>query len=178
LILLIAGFQSHAQIYKSNEGYVSFFSEAPLENIDASSKNLVSVWSLTENEIAFSVAINSFQFKKQKMQDDFNEDYMESSKYPVATYKGKTNEKIDLKKDGSYTITSSGVLTIHGISKQRKDTATIRITDGKITLYSSFKVHVADYGIRIPKILFEHLAETVSVKLMLNYLPFKEEQKQ
>ena len=167
-----------AQLFRSTEGYISFFSVAPLENIEAGSKNIVSVLNPESNEIAFSVSVNSFQFKKQKMQDDFNEDFMESGKYPMATYKGKIQEQIDWKKEGSYTITSVGTLTVHGQSKDRKDTATITISQNEIRMNSQFKVTVSDHGIRIPKIFFENIAEAVSVKLMMTYMPLEEPKKQ
>ncbi len=112
LILFAFAFHAEAQLYKSSEGSVSFFSKAPLEDIDATSKKIVSMINPSSNEIVFGVAIETFQFKIPKMQEDFNEDFMESTKYPDATYKGKINEKINWEKDGSYTITSKGVLTM------------------------------------------------------------------
>src|SRR5438552_2698707 len=110
------------ELIKSDEGTVSFFSVAPIENIDATSNRVVSVINSSTNEIAFSVSIRSFEFKSKKMQTDFNEDFMDSDKYPVANYKGKINEDVNWKREGTYKITAKGVLTIHGASKERVDT--------------------------------------------------------
>jgi FlaG/FlaF family flagellin (archaellin) len=178
LILLLAiTVQANAQLYKSNEGNVSFFSKAPLEDIDANSKNIVSAINTATNEIAFSVGINSFLFKKEKMKQDFEEDYLQSDKYPEATYKGKISGKINWGKDGSYQVTSKGTLTIHGVGKERTDTATVTIKDGRVSLKSSFLVTVADYNIKIPELVFKKIAEVVAVKLEVSYLVFKEEKK-
>src|ERR1700751_5814777 len=92
ILLFISALTIKAQILKSTDGTVSFFSVAPIENIDATSKHFVSAINTTTNEIVFEVGIPSFQFKNGKMQEDFNQDFMDSDKYPVATYKGKINE--------------------------------------------------------------------------------------
>src|SRR5689334_16420423 len=122
-LLFASGIKTDAQVYKFNNGSVSFFSVAPIENIDAHSSSLNSELDIATNEIVFVVPINSFQFKKPLMQQHFNEKYMESDKYPEATYKGKINEKIDWTKNGTYKITSTGTLTVHGVSKDRTDMA-------------------------------------------------------
>src|SRR5579859_4572324 len=101
-LLLLPGIKTSAQIYKFNDGKASLFSEAPIENIDAHSASFSSILNTSTNEIAFVVPINSFQFKKPMMQEHFNEKYMESDKYPQATYKGIINEKVDWTKNGTY----------------------------------------------------------------------------
>jgi hypothetical protein len=169
--------QAISQLYKSEKGSVSFFSEAPLENIDALSKNMVSVMNVSTGEIVFSVKISSLQFKNPKMQEDFNENFMESSQYPVAVYTGKINEPINWSRDGTYKIAAKGKLSIHGITKERTDSATISITGGSIVLNSLFSVRVADHGVRIPKILFEKIAEIVAVKLSISYKALSAENK-
>jgi len=168
-ILFVLALQAKAQLYKSNEGVVSFFSETAIENIDATSKNIESIINTSTNEIVFNVAISSFQFKREKMQEDFNEDYMESDKYRDATYKGKINEKINWKKDGTYKITSKGVLTIHGVAKERTDTGMVSIKEGKIVMKNNFLVRVADHGIKIPQLVLYKVAEVVSVKSTITY---------
>jgi polyisoprenoid-binding protein YceI len=160
---------AHAQFYKSTQGTAAFYSKAPLEDIDATSTHIVSGINSQTNEIAFSVAISSFEFRNKRMQDDFNEDFMDSDKYPYATYTGKINEKIDWSKPGTYKVTSNGSLTIHGVKKERLDSATITIKNKKIVLESEFKVHVADHKIRVPRIFSEKIAEVVVVKLVETY---------
>jgi hypothetical protein len=169
LLAFVLYAEEKEQLYKSTEGSVSFFSVAPIENIDATSKNIISIINTSTNEIVFDVAIKSFQFKRAKMQTDFNENFMNSAKYPVATYKGKINEKISWDKSGMYKVTSKGILTIHGVAKERTDTATIRIRGGLIRLESKFFVRVADHDIKVPTLLYKHIAEVVSVKLNMSY---------
>jgi hypothetical protein len=169
LLLLLFSLQVKAQTYKSENGTVSFFSEAPLENIDATSKHLVSAINIANGEIVFEVAIKSMQFENKKMQDDFNEDFMDSDKFPLAIYRGKINEKIDWLKNGTHKITSYGILTIHGVGKERADTATVIIKDGKIAMNGDFRVKVSDHKIKIPKLLFQKIAEVVTVKFTCNY---------
>ena len=176
LVLVAFEFYPGSGILKSERGEVSFFSKAPIEDIDATSKNLVSVINTGTNEIAFYVSINSFQFDKPKMQTDFNENFMESGKHPVSSYKGKINEKIEWGKDGTHRITSKGILTIHGVAKERTDTATVNIKDGAVSMKSDFLVRVTDHNIKIPQLLYRNIAEVVSVKLNVSYVEGTDEE--
>jgi hypothetical protein len=85
---------------------VSLYSKAPIEDIDALSDKGTSVFNAATGELAFSVPIRSFKFDKALMQEHFNENYMESDKYPQAIFKGKINEKPDVTKDGIYPVTA------------------------------------------------------------------------
>jgi hypothetical protein len=176
LALFVFQFYSGRPLLKSTKGTVSFFSEAPLENIDATSNNVVSLINTSTNEIAFDIAIKSFHFKKAKMETDFNENFMESAQYPTAVYKGKINEKIDWRKDGTFQVTSNGALAIHGITRERRDTATLKIKNGVVDLASKFSVRIADHQIKVPTLLYKHIAEVVEVKLSVNYSPNDEKQ--
>src|SRR6266446_7070845 len=86
--------------YKSKEGEVSFFSKAPIEDIEAYNQNINSLLNISTGDIAFIIPIREFKFKKPLMEEHFNEKYMESDKFPTATFKGKINEKIDFTADG------------------------------------------------------------------------------
>jgi polyisoprenoid-binding protein YceI len=150
-------------------GKVSFYSVAPIENIDAHSNELKSLLNAETNEVAFTIPMRSFEFKNGKMQKDFNENYLESDKYPNATYKGKIIEKISWEKPGTYTATSKGTLTIHGVAKERTDTAIVTVTNGNINMKGEFSVRIADHGIKIPTLVIKKIAEVVSVKFEENY---------
>lgn len=162
-------------IYSCTNGEVTFYSEAPVENIDAVSKSMNSVLNTSTGEIVFIVPITSFKFKKALMQEHFNEKYMESEKYPTATYKGKINEKVDFTKDGEYEITSTGFLNIHNVEQQRTDKGKLVIKSGNIFIQSEFNVALKDHKIKIPKILFDNIAETVKVNFSANYVSSKKE---
>ena len=59
------------------------------------------------------------------MEEHFNENYLETEKYPKASFNGNINEEVDLSKDGTYEVTATGKLLIHGIEKERTLTGTI-----------------------------------------------------
>ncbi|MEO8147459.1 MAG: YceI family protein [Bacteroidia bacterium] len=173
LFVLFYGFISDTDLYKSTEGQVAFFSEAPLENIDALNQNVSSVINANTKEVAFQIPIRGFKFKKALMEEHFNEKYMESNKYPDATFNGKINEDINFAKDGEYKITATGQMTIHGVEKKVTHAGTLSVKSGKIELRSAFNVVIKDYNIEIPTIVFQHIADTIAVKLNVSYLPYK-----
>ena len=84
--ILIIGLPVTAQNYFTKNGKISFFSKTSMENIDAVNNQVVSVVNTQTGDMGFSVLINSFLFKKALMQEHFNENYMESAKYPKATF--------------------------------------------------------------------------------------------
>ena len=106
------------------------------------------------------------------MQEQFNEKYMESEKYPEATFHGKINEEADPAKEVTYPITASGKLTVHGVEKEYSEKGTVTVKGGAITLDSSFKTSIADHKIEIPKLVIQNIAETVAVKLNVVYAPY------
>ena len=117
------------------------------------------------------LSIRSFKFEKAFMEEHFNENYMESDKYKTAVFKGRINEKIDYSSDGSYDVTATGKLNIHGVEQDRTLKGTIVIKDNTITLESAFKVALKDHNIEIPKIVASNIAEEVDVKTLIIYKP-------
>src|SRR5690606_27320278 len=121
----------------------SFFSAAPLENISAVTQRAASALDTKSREIAFKVPIKSFEFKKQLMQEHFNENYMESDKFPYATFSGKISERIDWSTDGTYPVTVAGTLEIHGVKKPYTTKATVEVNGMSVAATAKFKVRVA-----------------------------------
>ena len=160
-------------IYMAQGAKASFFSSTPVEDIDATSQSMTSVLNTSSNDVGFSVPMRTFRFKKALMQEHFNEKYVESDKYPNATYKGKINEAIDWSKNGTYDITSTGILTVHGVEKPHTEKGKVIINDGKINITSEFTVTVKDHNITIPKIVMTNIAEVVNVKMEADYVPYK-----
>ena len=160
-------------LYTCKNARITLFSNALIEDIKATSSAGVSVFNATTNELDFSVVISSFQFDKSFMQQHFNSDYMESDKYPRATFKGKLQEQIDVTKDGTYPVNATGELTVHGISKTRTIQGSLIVKNGVITVVSEFIVKCADHHIDIPQILFYHIAENIRVNVSATYIPFK-----
>lgn len=162
-------------IYLAQGAKASFYSYTPVEDIAATSQSTTSVLNISNNEIAFNAPIRTFQFRKALMQEHFNEKYIESDKYPNASFKGKINETIDWTKDGTYDISATGVFSIHGVNKQHTEKGKAVIKDGKINITSEFKVAVKDHNITIPKIVMANIAEVVDVKINADYNPYKKD---
>lgn len=148
---------------------ISFFSEAPLENIAAVTEKAASALDTGRHEMAFKVAIRTFEFKKQLMRDHFNENYMESDRFPHATFTGKINEPIDWDRDGTYSVTVEGTLDIHGVEKRYATAATITVKATTVTATAKFNVRVADHDVKIPRIVIKNIAEVVEVEVSATY---------
>lgn len=131
----------------------------------------MSVLTLPTGDLQFSVLIKSFHFKKSLMEEHFNENYMESDKYPKASFKGKINDlsNVNFTKDGVYTVEVSGDLTMHGVTNKISTPGTITVRSGIITAAADFKLKLADYKISIPKIVKDNIAEVIDIKLSCLY---------
>ncbi|HEX8547381.1 MAG TPA: YceI family protein, partial [Cytophagaceae bacterium] len=149
-------------ISKSN---VTFFSKAPLENIEASNKDSKGIIVAGSMTFLFKIPIKSFHFPSSLMEEHFNENYLESEKYPYATYKGKIEKDFDLSKDGVYLVDAVGDLTMHGVTKSAQFPSVITVKNGKPTIQSKFIVKLKDYNITIPSVVFNKIAEQVEVSI-------------
>lgn len=169
-LLAIGSFVSvQAQIYTATSGEVKFFSEAPLENIEALNTEGKSLINLEKKEIAVVMGIKAFHFDKALMEEHFNENYMESTKFPTATFKGVINEDVDFTKNGTYDVTATGKLNIHGVEKDRTINGKLTVKDSKITIETKFPVALKDHGVKIPNTVIQNIAEVVDVTAKMNY---------
>jgi hypothetical protein len=175
LIMGIVIFKMCAQenVVSTTKGEIAFYSSAPLEDIDAKNKRVISMLNTQSLEILVRVPINQFEFQNKLMQEHFNEKYLESERYPYATFKGKMNAGIDFSKDGVYDVSVVGVLNLHGVDQKRTLTGKISISKSGIKLDTRFNITLADHKIDIPKLVFNKIAERIAVHATLNYLPFK-----
>lgn len=160
-----------AQNYITKNGKISFFSKTDVENIDAVNNQAVSVINSQTGSIAFSVLVNGFLFKKALMQEHFNENYIESGKYPKATFKGAITDmsKIDFKKDGSYNVTVTGDLNMHNVTNKVSVPAVIVVKGNTISANTTFKVRLDDYKIAVPKLVENNISKTIDLKVDCNY---------
>lgn len=157
-------------VYSCRNTTLSFFSATPMEDIDATTNKGVSAINLKTGAVYFKVAVNSFKFKKPLMEEHFNENYMESDKYPTAEFKGKIIDNIDLHKDGTYNVTVEGTLSMHGVDKVYREKATLTVLAGKPAATAKFNVKLADHHIKIPTLVVKNIAEVVEVTIKANYL--------
>jgi len=158
-------------IYSCRSAGFSFFSSAPLEDIEAKTDKGVSALNIKTKVIYFKVPVNTFQFRKKLMQEHFNENYLETEKFPYAEFKGKIAEEVDLTKPGTYEVTVDGILTMHGVDKNYREKGSITVQNGKLLASAKFKVRVADHHIKIPSLVVKNVAETVDVTVTANYDP-------
>lgn len=161
------------QIYTGKTYEVSFFSHGPIEDIAAVSKSAQIMMNAPKREIGFKVTIKGFVFEKKLMQEHFNEKYLESDKYPYGTFAGTIRDTIDYKKDGTYKVTVSGKLNIHGVEKARTIPGTITVKGGDIIIDSKFNVALKDHNVEIPSLVSQNVAEVVEVKINATLTEFK-----
>lgn len=161
------------KIYSTNNGEISFFSKAPLEDIEARNNMAISLINTSTNEIVVRVPIRQFQFRNKLMEEHFNENYMESERFTHATFKGTLNEPINFGQQGTYDVSASGVLNIHGVNQKRTLRGKLRIGPDNMVLETRFDVLLADHKIKIPKLVFNKIAERIAVSTSFTYLPYK-----
>jgi len=173
IILLVfatlAGSTQAQKIYSTKTGNISFFSNAPLQDIEAKTNQVESKLA-SNGQIVFALLIKDFQFDNQKMEDDFNENYMESTKYPKAYFKGNiTNiSEVDFSKDGSYPAKVKGDLTIHGVTKEITGDGTIEVNGSKVVARSKFDIAVKDYNIG-GALVGKKIANTIAITVNCEY---------
>ncbi len=168
--LLNFGLQAQ-DVYQTKEGYVKFFSKALVEDITAENHKVNSVLKADTGEMAFKVKINKFEFAKDLMKEHFNENYMETEKYPDAKFSGKilNIKDIDLSKDGKYEVEVEGELTMHGKTKTYQAKGTLEKLGESIKANTVFVVVLKDHKIKIPKVVFHNIAEKVEVTIKMDY---------
>lgn len=170
-LLLAAAFFPLAgmtQTHKSIKSYIRFFSDAPMEDIEAINTEGSSLFNIETGEIAFSIPIRGFQFEKSLMQEHFNENYLESDQYPHATFQGKVTE-YDKRATGTQKAKAVGTMTIHGVSKTVEIEGEFNLSDNYLKMKAKFPIRVADYEIEIPTVVFYNIAEVVDVTVIFDY---------
>lgn len=161
-----------AQQFMSRAAHVEFFSETPAENIFAETDQASAVLDLASNQLAFQVPIISFHFEKALMEEHFNENYMESERYPAATFQGKINDIDGAAAVGTaLDVTATGTLTVHGVGVERTVNGKATRTEAGWTLDAVFDVPTADHDIAIPKLVREKIAERIAVTLHAELAP-------
>jgi len=155
---------SQAKLF-TKTGNITFHSSAALEKIEATNNKVLSVWIPADGKIEFSVLMKGFEFEKALMQEHFNDDYVESDKYPKTTFKGTVegSKNISLATDGNYPVKVNGSLTMHGVTRQISTPATIKVKNGVASATASFTLLLADYNIKIPSIVADNVSKQILV---------------
>jgi hypothetical protein len=170
-VLMVAPLALSAQErFATRNGHVAFYSSTPIEDIEAHNRKVTSVWDASSGAIEFAVLIKAFEFEKALMQEHFNENYMDSNKFPKANFKGiLSGISVDqLKTAGSYPVTVAGDLTIHGVTKTVSVPGTLVVdAAGSVMAISEFNVKPEDHDISIPGVVRKNIAETFKVTVDL-----------
>jgi polyisoprenoid-binding protein YceI len=169
VLFLVMASQAFAQKYVSERGVITFFSEAAIENISATNTKATSMLNTSTADIAFSISIRDFQFEKKLMQQHFNEKYMESDKFPKATFYGKLIG-FDASKSEIQSVHAKGKLTIHGVTNEIDVSGTVHLSEN-LLVKSKFVVKLADYKVKIPQLMWQNIAEQVEVTVEFTYKP-------
>lgn len=161
--------------FLTKEGYVSFFSHSIVEDIKADNNQVLSIIDTTTHKIAIQLLMRSFMFEKALMQEHFNENYVESYKYPKATFSGEIMNFEDLDSENTETEIV-GELTVHGETKEISTRVNFTMEDEEIVLKGNFTVEVADFNIKIPAIVRNNIAKTIKVTFELHHKPYNQQQ--
>jgi polyisoprenoid-binding protein YceI len=176
LLILSFGFvAANSQKYMTKNGYIGFHSYTTVEDIKADNNQVAGVFDTSTAEMVFQVLIKSFHFDKALMEEHFNENYMESDKFPKATFTGKiinTNDVI-FSKPGTYDVQVEGDLTIHGVTNKMNVKGTIEVSTGGINATSKFNLVPEDYKINIPGVVRNSIAKTFEVTVIMKYAPLE-----
>ena len=171
--LLFIAFAGNAQKYMTKNGYVGIFSHTPMENIIGDNNQVAGVLDASTGDMVFQVLIKSFHFEKALMEEHFNENYMESEKFPKSSFKGRiTNlSSVIFSKNGTYDVTVEGDLTIRDVTNKMSAKGTIEVISGGINASSKFNIMPEDYKIKIPGVVREKIAKNLEITVKMKFAP-------
>lgn len=157
----------------SKTAAVNFNAGTPLEDIDAQTNTGTIVLDATTGKLESSVLVKAFQFKRALMQEHFNENYMESSKFPKAVFKGEISNLSDVnfKKEGAYKVKVKGTMEMHGVKKEITTDGTLTVAGKNLKVKSEFIILCADYDIKIPSVVADKIAKEVKVSFNAELQP-------
>ncbi len=157
------------KIYSTKTGQISFFSSTPLEDIEAKTNEVESKLA-SNGQIVFTLLMKGFEFENQEMEDHFNEEYIESTKYPKADFKGViTNMNgVNLSIDGIYPAKVKGNLTMHGVTKEVAADGTVEVRGSKVVAKSKLNIALKDYNIG-GALIGKKIANTVAITVSCEY---------
>ncbi|MDX9697202.1 MAG: YceI family protein [Bacteroidales bacterium] len=174
-LLLSIGCSYAQETYFTRSGQIYFISKTDAIDIDATNNQVASFFDLETGKIQFAVLIKSFEFTLATAKEHFNEEYMESDKFPKAIFKGEIIDfnKQKLLTDSILQVIVKGEITIRGITKDIEVPGKIRIQNKQVFASSDFKLSIDDFGIEVPKLVDHRVAKEVSVKVNMTYTPYK-----
>lgn len=171
--LLLICQSGKSQQFLSRTGFIGFYSKTALEDIIAENNQVFAVIDTAKNSIAFALLEKGFIFRKELMQGHFNENYVESDKFPKAEFTGTYSSPIAMNKQGVYPVTVKGKLTLHGVTKAIEEAGSIEIKSGSILGTAAFRLKPEDFGISIPSIVRDKISKEMDVKVRVTWITKK-----
>ena len=164
---------ANAQKYMTKNGYIGFYSHTALEDIKGDNNQVASILDISTGDIVFQLLVKSFHFEKALLEEHFNENYMESEKFPKSSFKGKIANlsEVDFSKSGKYDVTVEGDLNIHDVTNKVSVKGIIEVVPGSINAASKFNIVPEDYKISIPGIVRDKIASNLEVTVTIKYAP-------
>lgn len=159
--------------YLTNDGYIKFYSHTVIEDITAQNRKVAAVFDAIKGEVVVIVVMSEFQFEKKLMQEHFNENFVESHKYPKAIFNGRieNNISVDYNTQGTYTTKVQGEMTIHGTTRSVSAEGTLEVTANGIIARTGFFLNPGDYEIKIPRVVRDNIAENMEITVELRCNP-------
>ena len=170
LLLLLCSIKLNAQQFLGKNGEISFFSEAPMEDISAINNKVSAVFDSNTNDLVFQLNVIDFIFPKPLMQEHFNENYLESDIYPTSVFEGKVIDAY-IKEMGDVRV--EGNLTIHGVTKKISVEGLLLQRDDVVSIKADFVIRLKDYKIKIPKIVMYNIAEKIDISVNIELSKIK-----
>lgn len=170
---MLSCIQTHAQRYVCRTTRISFSAGTDVEKIEPFSNEGACVFDVGSGLLTLQVLVRSFKFEKALMQDHFNENYLESNKFPKAIFKGKVTNLNDIhfEKQGTYPADIEGELTLHGVTKQLNLPVYISVGAGRIAAHADFEIIPKEYDVDIPSVVSNKILNKLPVKVHAELKP-------
>lgn len=171
MIALLASLSVQAQKLITKEGVIEIFSETSLFTIEAKNQTVASILDPASGDVVASTLVRSFKFREALVEEHFNENYMESHRFPKSVFQGKitNNDEVDYNVDGTYKVNIEGDLTLHGVTKPLKTSGTISVRKGKISANTEFNVSLAAYSIKIESKYKNRIDDSIKLTVHFEY---------
>ena len=175
-LFLIAASSIAQDKFFTKSGNIQFSSKGVIETIEATHRSVTCVLDSKTGDMQFAVLMKGFEFRKALMQEHFNENYVESDKYPKSEFRGQitNNSEINYTSDGVYTAHIKGKLTLHGQTKDVEADGKITVKGGKLQASSKFKIQMSDYDIDIPGSVAQNMSDTINITVNCTLEPLKQ----
>jgi hypothetical protein len=160
--------------YITKTGHVWFHSKTPVKEIEAHNRQVTSILDVKTGDMIVSAFLSDFKFDNQLVEEHFNENYVESAKFPKVKFKAKVADiaSIDFTKNGTYKRMVEGVIEMRGKSVTLKKEGTAVVKDGKIKASAAFTVTAEQFAINIPTIVKDKIQKDVEVYVEFVYAPY------